>query len=330
MAASPSRRSGSSRRAQLGLFTGYIVAGTGALLGAILLGLSLFGPPLFETPRTAARDVVAPANKAAAEVRAGGQSVFSAVQGYFRAGSQNARLKKEMELARIRLAEARAVKLENTRLKALVRLRESAVQPVAITRMIGSTASSPRRFGYIGAGREDGVRDGMPVRSARGIVGRVLEAGSDSARILLLTDTESLLPVRRVEGDVVAFAQGRGDGLLRVRLVNLGINPLKKGDVFVTSGSGGLFHPNVAVAIVDTIIDDGALARVIADPAATDYVAVQPMFQPKAVRAMQAPPPTPNPEAVATGISPAATTRPPPAPAASPEPDDPTTSDGAT
>ena len=41
MAPSSQRRSGHSRRAQFGLFTGYVVAGVGALLGAILLGISL-------------------------------------------------------------------------------------------------------------------------------------------------------------------------------------------------------------------------------------------------------------------------------------------------
>jgi rod shape-determining protein MreC len=65
----------------------------------------------------------------------------------------------------------------------------------------------------------------MPVRSARGIVGRVLEVGRNSSRVLLLTDSESVLPVRLANGEGVAFAHGRGDSLLRIRLINLGLNP---------------------------------------------------------------------------------------------------------
>lgn len=307
MASSPARRSASSRRAQLGIFAGYTAATIGALIGAVLLGLSLFRPTLFDGPRSSAREVTVPAAEAAAEVRAGGQTVFNTVQGYFRAGSQNARLRKEMEIARIRLEEAKAVELENERLRGLLGMRESEVVPIAVTRMIGSSASSPRRFGYIGAGTRQGVRKGMPVRSARGVVGRVLNAGPNSARVLLLTDSESVLPVRRVEGDVVAFAHGRGDGLLRIRLINLGLNPLEPGDVFVTSGAGGYFHPNVAVAIVEEVIDDGAYARIISDPAATDYVAIQPVFQPEAVRALRAPAGTPLTEPGSTPQTPAET-----------------------
>lgn len=194
-----------------------------------------------------------------------------------------------MEIARIRLAEAAAVRQENVRLKGLLRLKDEEIAPVAVARLIGSTSTSTRRFAYLGAGREDGVAIGMPVRSPRGVVGRVLEVGDQSARVLLLTDSESVLPVRRAKDEVVAFAEGRGDSLIRIKLINLGINPLKKGDLFVTSGAGGYYRPGVAVAIVDQLTDDGALARVVSDPAATDFVAVEPIFEPEAVQGAATP-----------------------------------------
>ena len=78
-------------------------------------------------------------------------------------------------------------------------------------------------------------------------------------------------------------------GRLRIRLINLGINPLKKGDVFVTSGAGGYYHPGIAVAILQEVTEDGGVAAVISDPAATDYVAVEPIWQPEAVKAAQTP-----------------------------------------
>lgn len=289
MAPPSSRRSSYSRRAQYGVFTGYVVAAIGALIGAVLLGLSLWRPASFNGPRTVAHDAVAPAGEASAEVRAESQSLIEAVRGYLRAGSQNAALKKEAELARIRLAEAEAIKRENARLKALLAIREGDIRPVAVARLIGSTSSSARRFAYLGAGSGEGVETGMPVRSPRGVVGRVLEVGRDSSRVLLLTDSQSVLPVRLADGSAVAFAEGRGDSMLRIRLINLGINPLEKGDVFVTSGAGGYYRPGTAVAIVSQITEDGALARIIADPAATDYVSVEQIWQPEAIAAAATP-----------------------------------------
>ena len=130
----------------------------------------------------------------------------------------------------------------------------------------------------------------MPVTSPMGLVGRVLEAGATSSRVLLLTDSESMVPVRRATDNVVAFAEGRSDGSLRLRLVNLGINPIKKGDVFVTSGAGGMFRPGTAVAIATEITRDGAIAQLLSNPAATDVVVVEPIWQPEAVQALAAPP----------------------------------------
>ncbi len=287
--ASSNRRSSNSRRAQYGVFTGYVLAGIGALIGAVLLGLSLWRPASFDGPRGVAQDVVEPVGTVAAEARTGGQGLIDSIAGYLQAGSQNAELKREVELARIRLEEAKAVEQENIRLKALLGLAEQDVEPLAVTKFIGSTATSTRRFGYIGAGASDGIEVGMPVRSERGVVGRILEVASSTSRVLLLTDSQSVLPVRLADEDVVAFAEGRGDGLLQIRLINLGINPLEAGDIMVTSGTGGYYRPGIAVAIISEVVDDGAVARIISDPAATDFVSVEPIWQPEALDASQTP-----------------------------------------
>ncbi len=279
MAPPSSRRSGFSKKAQFSLFTGYLLAGFGALLGLALLALSLWQPAAFAPVRGVASDAVAPAGQLGAATRTGSQGLIANIAGYFQAGSQNAALRDEVEIARIRLAEAEAIKAENRRLKALLGLREADIAPVAVARLVGSTATSARRVAFLGAGRSSGVEPGMPVVSDRGVIGRVLEAGSISSRVLLLTDSESVLPVRRAKDDVVAFAEGRGDGLVRVRLVNLGINPLKVGDLMVTSGAGGFYRPGIAVAMITQITNDGGIARLVAEPSATNYVAVEPVHQ---------------------------------------------------
>lgn len=294
MAPPAHRRSGINRKAQLGVFTGYVVAGLGALFGAALLAISLLRPETFSGLRSMASDAAAPIGKAGASTRTGTQSVLDAIEGYYRAGMRNAELEEEMKVARVRLAEADAVKQENARLKAVLGLTEQENEPVAVARLIGSTSSSARRLGYISAGRNQGVRPGMPVTSPMGLVGRVLEAGADSSRVLLLTDSESMVPVRRATDNVVAFAEGRSDGSLRLRLINLGINPIKQGDVFVTSGAGGMFRPGTAVAIATEITRDGAIAQLLSNPAATDVVVVEPIWHPEAVEALQGPPPQPT------------------------------------
>jgi rod shape-determining protein MreC len=174
----------------------------------------------------------------------------------------------------------------------LLALTEQSPRPVAVTQLIASTAASTRRFATIAAGTDQGIAVGMPVRTPLGLIGRVLEVGGNTSRVLLVTDTESVVPVRRVTDGVPAFAQGRADGTLQLRLINLGINPLKPRDIFVTSGSGGLYRPNTAVAMVVKVTRDGAIARMLSDPAASEFVAVEPM----ASQIQVAPPPAPSEE----------------------------------
>ena len=279
MAPPAAHRSGSNKRAQLGLFAGYVLAGSGALVGALLLGLSLWSPQTFQGLRSMASDLAAPAGRAGAATRVQTRSVFDAVAGYYNAGSRNAELEREIEIARVRLAEAEALRQENERLKAALGLARGENGQVAIARLIGSSSASTRRYAFISAGRRDGVTNGMPVTSPMGLVGRVLETGRTTSRVLLLTDSESMVPVRRATDDVVAFAEGRADGSLRIRLINLGINPLSEGDVFVTSGAGGMFRPGVAVAMVTRVTEDGAIGQLLSNPAATDVVIVEPIWQ---------------------------------------------------
>lgn len=280
MAPSANRRSGYSRRAQYSTFFGYLAGFAGAIVGAILLAVSIVNPGAFTGLRMAAADAATPGGAAAAHARAGGQGFFETVSGYFMAAQKNARLERELAEAKSRLVESTATAEENRRLKALLGLGGQDPQPLLFTQLVSSTASSTRRFATIGAGKRDGVAVGMPVRTPLGLIGRVLETGGASSRVLLITDTESVVPARRATDGVPVFVQGRGDGSVQLRLINLGINPLKRGDVVVTSGSGGLYRPGTPIALVHTLTRDGAIAHVLSDPAASEFVAVEPVWNP--------------------------------------------------
>lgn len=281
MAPSANRRSGHSRRAQYSTFFGYIAGVAGALVGAVLLVISIFDPGAFGALRGAAADAAVPGAKAVATSRAAGQGFFGTIAGYFAAGSRNARLQRELEEAKVRMVEADALRTENERLKALLGLAQQEPRPVVVTQLISSTSSSTRRFATIAAGANSGVAVGMPVRSPLGLVGRVLEVHGATSRVLLVTDTESVVPVRRASDGLPGFAQGHGDGTLQIRLINLGINPLKPRDVFVTSGAGGLYRPGTALAMVTKVTRDGAIARMLSDPTASEFVSIEPVWMPQ-------------------------------------------------
>jgi rod shape-determining protein MreC len=286
------RRPGFSRRAQYGLFLSYVIAVGGILLGGGLILVSHFDPQGFSAIRGGALDLTAPVSGAGRTMVRGANTIVDEVGAYFLAGSRNRAMAEELERDRAALVRARILAFENARLRKALHLVEDHVDPVAVARIIGSTGTSSRRLATLHAGSLNGVHSGQPVRSTEGLVGRVIETGLSASRVLLVTDNASVVPVRLARGGVPALAAGRGDGSIEIRPLGAGSNPFKRGDILLTSGTGGLYPPDVPVAVVLRKDGDVAIAWPLADPARLDYAIVEPPYVGAAL-----PPPT-NPAVV--------------------------------
>jgi rod shape-determining protein MreC len=258
MAAPVGPRPGWSRRAQYSLFFGFIAAVAGLLVGLFMLVLSLVAPASYAGVRGAALDATAPVTGALSEVSATAKGLISGAGNYWDAASQNAKLKRERTELRRLVTQARAV------------MQESA-----------------RRFAILSVGRSEGVVPGMPVRTADGLIGRVIDAGASASRVLLVSDRSNIVPARILRGGAPVISTGRGDGTVDIRPLEVGRNPFKRGDIIVTSGTGGLYPPLVPIARVVRLDDDGAIGLPIADPSNSSFAIVEPPFEPAAVAASQ-------------------------------------------
>ena len=282
-------RPGWSRKAQYGLFFGLLAVIAGVIVGLILLGMSLVAPKTFASVRGAALDITGPVAGALHEVTATAEGLVTGAGDYWDAAGQNAKLKRERHAMLQRMVEAKAIFQENRQLKATLQLRQRNRGTVATGRVVGSSFNSPRRFAIISAGTRDGVRVGMPVRSPDGLVGRIVDAGALASRVLLVSDRANIVPARLLRNGIPVISQGRGDGTIDVRPLEVGRNPFKRGDIIVTSGTGGLYPPLVPIARIVKLDDDGAVALPLADPATTRFALVEPPFEPAAVAAEAAP-----------------------------------------
>ena len=276
-------RPGWSRRAQYGLFFSFLLAVAGLVIGLVLLALSLVAPKSYASVRGAALDATAPVTGGLRAVTATIGGVFTGAGNYWDAAHQNAQLKRERELMLQRIIEAKAISQENRELKATLQLRERSRSPVATGRIVGSSFSSPRRYAIFSTGTSDGVRVGMPVRSAQGLIGRVIDAGSLASRVLLVSDRASIVPAKILRDGQPVISQGRGDGTIDLRPLEVGRNPFKRGDIVITSGTGGLYPPLVPIARVVRLDDDGAIALPLADPSSTSFATVEQPYEPAAV-----------------------------------------------
>ncbi|HEY0148688.1 MAG TPA: rod shape-determining protein MreC [Allosphingosinicella sp.] len=282
MAPPSTRRPGFSRRAQYGLFIGYVVAVAGVLFSGLLLLLSIVDPSGFRALKGAALDVTKPISAGGRSVSTFFSGIGSSVTNYFNAAAQNGELKRQLAASRRTVIAARATELENGRLKALLKLTEETQDEVAVSRIVGSSFDSVHRLATLAVGSSSGVQPGQPVRAPDGLIGRVIETGRWASRVLLVSDGASNIPARLVRDGTPAIAVGRGDGTLELKTLEVGRNPFRRGDVLVTSGVGGVYPPNIPVAMVVRTEGDRTFAKPVADPAHADFAVVLRPYQPLA------------------------------------------------
>ena len=279
--APPTRaRAGFSRRAQYGLFASYVIAVAGILVAALLAVTARFDPQGHTAIKGVLTDITKPVADAGRSLVNSGASGYDGISAYIDAGSKNRTMETELRQNRGALIEAKAMARENYRLKRLARLIEQSRGTIVSARLIASTGASSRRYAILSVGTLQGVASGQPVRTSEGLVGRVVAAGRVSARVLLITDGGAVVPVRRLSDGFPALATGRGDGGLDIRALQASGNPFKAGDVFVTSGAGGIYPPDVPVALAKIEQRDVTIARPLADPARLDFAIVLPPYVP--------------------------------------------------
>lgn len=304
MARPPSRRPGINRRAQYSLFASYVVAVTGAAVGLLLVVIAIFDPTGFSALRVAAAEATRPVSVTLKSMVSGVSSVDEVLAAYWRAGSQNIALRRQVEADRNRIIEAKGVAQENIRLKKLLKLVDADSSELLTARLIASSSSSARRFARLNAGSWQGVRQGMPVRAPEGLVGRIHITTPNSSDVLLLTDTSNIVPVRRASDNIPAISTGLGDGSVEIRALTAGRNPFKPGDLLVTSGIGGVYQPNIPVAVVVRAQGEIAYGVPLANPARVDAVVVERIFEEAVTRPGPAAPPVANESIAANAAAP--------------------------
>ena len=228
-------------------------------LSALFIVLGKADIVLFERLRIAVADAAAPVLQAVAQPIATAASGVRNIEAVFSVYGENRRLRDENERLLQWQEVARRLEAENARLRGLVKFTpESAVRDVA-ARVIGNSGGAFARNVLVNAGSREGVTRGQAAATGEGLVGRIAEVGDHSARVLLVSDLNSRIPV--VLDDTRERAVMAGDNSDQPRLLYLRANAqVKVGERIVTGGAGGVFPPGIPVGAVASI--DGGVVRV--------------------------------------------------------------------
>src|SRR5260370_10808872 len=212
-----------------------------------------------ESLRNSRRDAAAPALDMLARPSTLLDTGVSRAREFVTVYRENARLAEENE--RLLGWQQAALKLasENAQLRDLLRVAPEPATSYVTARVIANSGGAYVRSVMVNAGRDNGVVRGEAAVTGEGLIGRVSEVGSRAARILLITDLNSRVPVI-VEGSRQrAVLAGDNSEHPSLRYLEAGA-AIRIGDRIVTSGQGGVFPPGLPVGVVATF--DGELARV--------------------------------------------------------------------
>ena len=243
------------------------------LLAVAVILLGKADQTMFDSLRISLTDDAAPALDALSRPLAAVESVVDRMRGVVTMYQDNLRLEGENE--RLLQWQQVALKLsaDNRELRGLLKVVPDNAVSYVTARVIANSGGGYVRTVMVNAGAEQGLARGQAAITGNGLVGRLTEVGGRAARVLLITDLNSRVPVV-VEGSR-ANAVLAGDNSERPQLIYVSEpDALKVGDRIVTSGEGGVFPPGLPIGVVASLDRGGARIEPFAELSQLGHVLV--------------------------------------------------------
>lgn len=162
---------------------------------------------------------------------------------------ENARLRAENETLRRWQSIALALDAENQRLKAALHWIPDPEASFVTARVVADAGGVYAKAALLSLGPNHGIRKGQIALDERGFVGRVTEVGARTARVLLITDLNSRIPVMLEGSHAHALLVGANGPRPRLQYWPEGVTP-QEGERVVTSAEANAFPANLPVGIV--------------------------------------------------------------------------------
>lgn len=248
---------------------------TGVLL-LCLLGLFLvwrIDSPRVERFRAQVVDRIVPNFEWAMAPVTGTINILRDFQSYQRIYQQNQELRRELQQMKAWKEAALQLEQENAR---LLDLNNVQLDPrlTFITGVVMADSGSPfRQSVLINVGARDGIVDGWAAMDGLGLVGRTSGVGERTARVVLLTDTSSRVPVTIQPSGQKAMVVGDNTAAPPVDFIE-DLDQVRAGDRVLTSGDGGVFPPGLAIGQIAKDPNGRIRVRLAADTERLEFLRV--------------------------------------------------------
>lgn len=243
------------------------------VVSAMMIFLGKVDETVFRSLRVQLTDAVAPTLEALSRPLVAAEDLVDRARAVLTVYRENARLAEEnARLLRWRQT-ALTLASENAQLRELMKLvPESAVSYVT-ARVIADSGGAFVRDLMVDAGSDSALARGQAAITGEGLVGRVSEVGANAARVLLITDLNSRVPVIDQRSRQRAILAGDNSDRPLLRYLDPAA-AVKTGDRIVTSGEGGVFPPALPVGVVASVGGDGPRVETYVELSQVEYLRI--------------------------------------------------------
>ena len=275
-----------------------VLVGLGVLLLLALFLVWRIDSPRVERFRTALVDRVVPDLSWAMMPVTKVTAMIGNFQSYARLYEQNQQLRDELQQMKAWKEAALQLEQKNARLLDLNNVRLDPMLTHVTGVVLADSGSPFRQSVLLNVGTRDGIHDGWATMDGIGLVGRIAGVGARTARVILLTDISSRVPVVLQPSGQKAVLSGDNSMLPPLDFLEHP-DQVQPGDRVVTTGDGEVFPAGLLVGQVALGADKRLRVVLAADYQRLEFLRVlrsyesQPITDPGALLVPEPPQPLP-------------------------------------
>ena len=228
---------------------------------------------LIETTSSAANEVLSPA----IDVLVMPATLLIKGYDYFRSlrkiDMENKELRKEIRHLIIENTKTRALEIENNLLSQMLNYVAPPEASFVTARVVAEEGNAFSHAITVYIGDNQKILKGQVAIGTNGVIGRVESVGRNYAKIFLINDISSKIPVMIEKSRTRAILSGENTPLPKLIFVPLDAE-LEVGDTIVTSGVGGIFPAGLLVGRIVSIDSDGIKVKPFNDLSRLEYVQI--------------------------------------------------------
>lgn len=170
-------------------------------------------------------------------------------------------------------AQAKSMEVENESLRKLLNVVPTQKATYITARLVSDMGGPYMHSALINGGSANGIKKDQAAISENGLLGRIVDVGDHSARLLLLNDINSRVPVIAEHSREKSILVGNNTAMPVLSYL-ASDSKVKVGERIVTSGDGGIFPEGIPVGIIVAISKNVVRVQPYVDATSVQYMSV--------------------------------------------------------